>query len=109
MEDQEHTHRYRQTDTQTDRQNELYILDIMSVCVFIYSFPHSLTLGCIDYDRFLKYGDRGQQASQLKLGDTVIRHMMDGDVVLFNRQPSLHKLSIQAFYVSIKQRTCRLS
>ena len=25
--------------------------------------------------------------------------MMDGDVILFNRQPSLHKLSIQAFYV----------
>ena len=30
----------------------------------------------------------------------VERHMLDGDIVLFNRQPSLHKLSIQAFYVS---------
>jgi hypothetical protein len=32
-------------------------------------------------------------------GDTVERHLMDGDVVLFNRQPSLHKLSIMAHFV----------
>ena len=30
------------------------------------------------------------------IGDTVYRHMLDGDVVLFNRQPSLHKMSIMA-------------
>ena len=70
------------------------------VCICV---THSHTGKLTTYDRFLKYGDRNQQASQLKLGDTVIRHMMDGDVVLFNRQPSLHKLSIQAFHVSIKQ------
>ena len=34
-----------------------------------------------------------------QFGDTVERHLMDGDVVLFNRQPSLHKLSIMAHYV----------
>lgn len=28
------------------------------------------------------------------------RHLIDNDVVLFNRQPSLHKLSIMAHYVS---------
>ena len=32
-------------------------------------------------------------------GDIVERHLMDGDVVLFNRQPSLHKLSIMAHQV----------
>ena len=35
-------------------------------------------------------------ASELKVGDVVERHLKDGDVVLFNRQPSLHKLSIMA-------------
>ena len=35
-------------------------------------------------------------ASELKVGDVVERHLTDGDVVLFNRQPSLHKLSIMA-------------
>lgn len=28
------------------------------------------------------------------------RHLIDGDIVLFNRQPSLHKLSIMAHIVS---------
>ena len=51
--------------------------------------------------RFLKYGNRSVVANQLKHGDTVERHLMDNDVVLFNRQPSLHKLSIMAHYVTI--------
>lgn len=28
---------------------------------------------------------------KLEIGDIVNRHMLDGDIVLFNRQPSLHK------------------
>ena len=52
--------------------------------------------------RFLRYGNRTKIAQDLKYGDVVERHLMDNDVVLFNRQPSLHKLSIQAFYVSMK-------
>ncbi|KAL5018248.1 hypothetical protein ScPMuIL_003970 [Solemya velum] len=51
--------------------------------------------------RFLRYGNRDKIAKSLKYGDIVERHMMDGDVVLFNRQPSLHKLSIQAFFSKI--------
>ena len=31
---------------------------------------------------------------ELKYGDIVERHLIDGDSVLFNRQPSLHRLSI---------------
>jgi DNA-directed RNA polymerase beta' subunit len=30
------------------------------------------------------------------VGDVVERHLQDGDVVLFNRQPSLHRVSIMA-------------
>lgn len=33
-------------------------------------------------------------AEKLTIGDIVERHLIDGDVVLFNRQPSLHKVSI---------------
>lgn len=39
---------------------------------------------------------RRQVADRLRPGDLVERHMIDGDVVLFNRQPSLHRLSIMA-------------
>ena len=41
-------------------------------------------------------------AQELKYGDIVERHLIDGDVVLFNRQPSLHKLSIMAHLVSVR-------
>jgi len=42
----------------------------------------------------LRFGDRMKAAKSLQIGDVVERHMMDGDAVLFNRQPSLHKMSI---------------
>ena len=43
---------------------------------------------------FTGYGKRDMVANNLQFGDIVQRHVIDGDVVLFNRQPSLHKLSI---------------
>ncbi|KAG6819511.1 hypothetical protein H0H93_011169 [Arthromyces matolae] len=41
--------------------------------------------------KFLKFGNRNAVAEGLAVGDIVERHVIDGDVVLFNRQPSLHK------------------
>ncbi len=35
-------------------------------------------------------------ATRAQVGDVVERHLRDGDVVLFNRQPSLHRMSIMA-------------
>lgn len=43
-----------------------------------------------------KYMDRTTVAEKLQIGDIVTRHLHDGDIVLFNRQPSLHRLSIMA-------------
>jgi DNA-directed RNA polymerase beta' subunit len=37
----------------------------------------------------------------LEIGDVVDRHMKNGDYVLFNRQPSLHKMSMQGHRVRI--------
>ncbi|KAK3254911.1 hypothetical protein CYMTET_35891 [Cymbomonas tetramitiformis] len=60
--------------------------------------------------RFLQYGDRRKVASELKIGDTVERHLEDGDVILFNRQPSLHKMSIMAHRAKVLQwRTLRFN
>ena len=62
------------------------------------------------YRKFLKYGDREKIAKDLKVGDTVERHMMDGDVVLFNRQPSLHRISIMSHRAKIlENRTFRFN
>lgn len=49
--------------------------------------------------KYLKFANRELVASELRIGDIVERHLEDGDVVLFNRQPSLHKLSIMAHFV----------
>ena len=37
----------------------------------------------------------------LKEGDIVHRHLINGDIVLFNRQPSLHKASMEAHRVKV--------
>ncbi|EFX69638.1 hypothetical protein DAPPUDRAFT_62003, partial [Daphnia pulex] len=49
----------------------------------------------------LKHGNRETLARNLKRGDVIERHMMDEDIVLFNRQPSLHKLSIMCHRAKI--------
>ena len=41
---------------------------------------------------------------QLENGDKVHRHMMDGDYVLFNRQPSLHKMSMMCHEVKVMKK-----
>jgi len=47
----------------------------------------------------LRYIDR--ESIQLYDGDIVHRHMMDGDGILFNRQPTLHRLSMMCHIVKI--------
>lgn len=62
------------------------------------------------YKVSLKFGNRDAAASSLRPGDVVERHLEDGDVVLFNRQPSLHKLSIMSHLVKVRPwRTFRLN
>ncbi len=38
---------------------------------------------------------------QLEIGDIVHRHLMDGDPVLFNRQPTLHRMSMMCHIVKV--------
>ena len=60
--------------------------------------------------KMLEYGDRNDIAKKLRPGDLVERHMIDGDIVLFNRQPSLHKLSFMAHKAKILEgRTFRFN
>ncbi|KAK6890433.1 DNA-directed RNA polymerase III subunit RPC1 [Candida tropicalis] len=60
--------------------------------------------------RNLRFGDRAKLAKNLQIGDVVERHIEDGDVVLFNRQPSLHRLSILSHYAKVRPwRTFRLN
>ncbi|CAL1403267.1 unnamed protein product [Linum trigynum] len=46
--------------------------------------------------KMLQGNFRKRVAEELKFGCVVHRHLEDGDVVLFNRQPSLHRMSIMS-------------
>ena len=45
--------------------------------------------------------NKEEAAAELEVGSTIERHLVDGDLVLFNRQPSLHKPSIMAHKVRV--------
>ena len=47
----------------------------------------------------LRYIDR--ESIKLSLGDKVHRHILDGDGILFNRQPTLHRLSMMCHIVRV--------
>jgi DNA-directed RNA polymerase II subunit RPB1 len=46
----------------------------------------------------LRYGKEG---IELKYGDVVERHLKDGDIVLLNRQPTLHKQSMMGHRIKV--------
>ena len=43
---------------------------------------------------YLKYANLDARSTALEVGDVVCRHLIPGDAVLFNRQPSLHRMSM---------------
>ena len=49
----------------------------------------------------LKHVDVNQVADNLQIGDIVHRHLLDGDICLFNRQPTLHRMSMMSHRIKI--------
>ena len=51
-----------------------------------------------------------EAAEKLVEGDIVHRHVLDNDIALFNRQPSLHRMSMMAHRIKVvKHKTFRLN
>lgn len=48
----------------------------------------------IQCKKFLIFCDLKKEARNLRVGDILERHLADGDHVIFNRQPSLHRISL---------------
>ena len=44
---------------------------------------------------------RSSNTITLDIGDTVFRHLIDGDIVLFNRQPTLHRMGMMGHRIKI--------
>lgn len=55
----------------------------------------------VEAGRDNKFDLRYRKNIRLNIGDVVERHMTDGDPVLFNRQPSLHKMSMMCHRVKV--------
>jgi DNA-directed RNA polymerase II subunit RPB1 len=57
-----------------------------------------------------RYDLRYAQNVELAIGNVVERHLQDGDIVIFNRQPSLHKMSMMAHRIRVmRYETFRLN
>ncbi len=52
----------------------------------------------------LRCADRESVVQQMEEGDIVHRHLMDGDAVLFNRQPTLHRMSMMCHIVRVMKK-----
>ena len=63
-----------------------------------------------DSKMVITLNDNNIKNIELNIGDIVNRNLMNGDYVLFNRQPSLHKMSMMAHRVKVmKGNTFRLN
>ena len=75
------------------------------------SIPEQTTY-CVLTNRRIKVTNMNKDdlAEKLEFGWMVERQLKDGDIVLFNRQPSLHKMSIMAHSVKVlPNKTFRLN
>ena len=80
------------------------VANTLTLPVKVTDYNKSELQSMVDSGKF-KYVTRGESRSckavDLEVGNVVERFLKDGDVVLFNRQPSLHKQSLMAHYVRI--------
>ncbi len=88
-------------------------LDYCKQLVMRAEYPRALYIIRSD-GRRLRVGSteemRREQAENLKVGYTIERQVMDGDIALFNRQPSLHRISMMAHSIKVLPgRTFRLN
>ena len=64
-------------------------------------YPGAKSVFLKDDKRTLSLKFVNPETIDIKEGDVVHRHLIDGDVVLFNRQPSLHKASMECHRIRV--------
>jgi DNA-directed RNA polymerase III subunit RPC1 len=74
-----------------------------NICTGTETWPGAKTVRSVARGRDITLDacDSSRIAQELSVGDMVERHLVNDDVVLFNRQPSLHKMSIMAHRVKV--------
>jgi DNA-directed RNA polymerase II subunit RPB1 len=64
-------------------------------------YPGAKTIKKVSEDATIHLNYVVREDIVLEYGDEINRHLMDGDVVLFNRQPSLHKMSMMGHKIKV--------
>jgi DNA-directed RNA polymerase II subunit RPB1 len=64
-------------------------------------YPGAKSVFLKDDKRTLSLKFVNPETIDIKEGDIIHRHLIDGDVVLFNRQPSLHKASMECHRIRV--------
>jgi DNA-directed RNA polymerase beta' subunit len=73
-------------------------------------YPGAKSIEYKETGKLIAITDANASSIVLNFGDVVNRHIQDNDMVLFNRQPSLHRMSMMAHYVKVMPgRTFRLN
>ena len=86
------------------RHNEAELRDLVRAGPDAY--PGAKQVRKTDANRTIRlrgHPDRAAVADALEHGDVVERHLRNGDYVLFNRQPSLHKMSMMGHRVRVME------
>lgn len=65
------------------------------------NYPGAITVICDGKRKRILDLNKEILAECLKIGDVVERHIMDGDIVVFNRQPSLHRISMMGHRIKV--------
>ena len=73
-------------------------------------YPGAMSIVKGDTGEMFNIGYMNVDNINLEYGDTVNRHLIDGDFVLFNRQPSLHRMSMMGHRIRVMEgKTFRLN
>ena len=64
-------------------------------------YPGAKTIKKVSEDATIHLNYVVREDIVLEYGDEINRHLLDGDVVLFNRQPSLHKMSMMGHKIKV--------
>jgi len=64
-------------------------------------YPGAKNIELKQENRKMRLGYMNKEQINLREGDIVHRHLVDDDVVLFNRQPSLHKASMMCHRIKV--------
>jgi len=65
------------------------------------NYPGAKYVRKVEEGRTIRLRNMNRSEIVLEMGDVVERHLMNGDYVLFNRQPSLHRSSMMAHKVKV--------